>query len=207
MDRGKESRSLPSPRIRNRTPLRYYGKGTFYERVNLVFRVLGHSGGLDQDQILCLFADLDLFRWQEDEEGSDFLIAPRIQLEAELVCRRRLTLDQEIERLLDLIGCVRSAVDQRVERSFLLDLLFRIDRNGPRKEAYSSGYLRFADALKELRERNRISDPDLVLRECVFRRRAVLQTQNDREADGTGDEGLAILDEARDNDRENAASD
>ncbi len=166
--------------------------------VNLVFRVLGHSGGLHQDQILYLLADLDLFRWQEDEEGSDFLIAPRIQLEAELVCRRRLTLDQEIERLLDLIGCVRSGVDRRVERSFLLDLLFRIDRNGPRKEAYRSGYLRFAEALKELREHNRISDPDLVLRECVFRRRAVRQSQSEGDADRTDDERLAILDEARD---------
>ena len=166
--------------------------------VNLVFRVLGHSGGLHQDQILYLLADLDLFRWQEDEEGSDFLVAPRIQLEAELICRRRLTLDQEIERLLALIGSVRSGVDQRVERSFLLDLLFRIDRNGPRKEAYRSGYLRFADALKKLREHNRISDPDLVLRECVFRRRAVRQSQSDGDANRTDDARLAILDEARD---------
>ena len=166
--------------------------------VNLVFRVLGHSGGLHQDQILYLLADLDLFRWQEDEEGSDFLVAPRIQLEAELVCRRRLTLDQEIERLLALIGSVRPGVDQRLERSFLLDLLFRIDRNGPRKEAYRSGYLRFADALKELREHNRVSDPDLVLRECVFRRRAVRQSQSDGDANRTDDVRLAILDEARD---------
>ena len=98
------------------------------------------------DQIIYLLADLDLFRWDEDGEGSDFLISPRIQLEAELICRRRLSPDQEIERLIDLIGSVRFGVDKRAEHTFLLDLLFMIDRNGPRKEAYRSGYLRFADA-------------------------------------------------------------
>ena len=166
--------------------------------VNLVFRVLGQTGGLHQDQILYLLSDLDLFRWQGDEEGTDFVIAPRIQLEAELVCRRRLTQEQEIDRLMDLIEHVRPGVDQLAERSFLLDLLFRVDRNGPRQDAYSNGYLRFADALKKLREHNRISDPDLVLRECVFRRRAVRRLQDDGDANRTANEQLAILNEARD---------
>ena len=166
--------------------------------VNLVFRVLGQTGGLHLDQIIYLLSELDLFRWREDEEGSDFLISPRIQLEAELICKERLTPDQEIERLLDLIGGVRYGLDQKSERSFLLDLLFKIDRNGPLKEAYRSGYLRFADALKELREHNRISDPDLVLRECVFRRRAVFRSPSDCDANRTDDERFAILDEARD---------
>ena len=166
--------------------------------VNLVFRVLGQADGLHSDQIHYLFDGLDLFRWREDEEGSDFLIAPRIQLEAELICRRKLSPDQEIERLIDLISSIRLGVDQRAERTFLLDLLFKIDRNGPRKEAYSAGYLRFADALKKLREHNKIFDPDIVLRECVFRRRAVRQLQNDYNANRPDDERLAILDEARD---------
>ena len=89
-------------------------------------------------------------------------------------------------------------MDQRAEHTFLLDLLFMIDRNGPRKEAYRSGYLRFADALKQLREHNRVSDPDLVLRECVFRRRAVFRSQSDCDDNRTEDERFAILDEARD---------
>ena len=165
--------------------------------VNLIFRLLGQAGGLHLDQITYLLADLDLFRWIDDQEGADFLISPRIQLEAELICRRRLTPEQEIDRLLDLIGSVRFGLDQSAERSFLLNLLFMI-RNGPRKEAYRSGYLRFADALKQLREQNRISDPDLVLPECVFRRRAVSRSQSDYDADRTDDERLAILDEARD---------
>ncbi len=171
------------------------GRLSCWVPVNLLFRVLGQTSELHLDQIIYLLSDLDLFRWLEDEEGSDFLISPRIRLEAELICERRLTPDQEIERLLDLIGSIRSGVDESTERSFLLDLLFKIDRNGPRKEAYRPGYLQFADALKKLREQNRISDPDLVLRECVFRRRAV---QGDRDTNRTDDERFAILDEARD---------
>ena len=162
--------------------------------VNLLFRMLGQTSELNLDQITYLLADLDLFRWRGDEEGSDFLISPRIQLEAELICRRRLSTEQEIERLLDLINWVRPGVDQSTERLFLLDLLFKIDRNGPRGGAYRSGYLRFANTLKQLREHNRLFDPDLVLRECVFRRREVFDWDDRR----TDDERFAILDEARD---------
>ena len=76
--------------------------------VNLLFRVLGHASRLHPEQFSHLLGDLDIFRWRQDEEGSDFLIAPRIQLEAELICRRRLTPEQEIERLIELIR-VRSS--------------------------------------------------------------------------------------------------
>ena len=165
--------------------------------INLVLRALGQTDGLHTSQISYLLGDLDLFRWDEDAEGSDFLVSPRLQLEADLVCRRRLTADQEISRLIDLIQYVRVGVDQRAERSFLLDLLFKIDRNGPRGEAYSPGYLRIADALKQLREQNGIADADLVLRECVFRRRAVFQLQAES-GSSKAEEQLAILDVARD---------
>lgn len=166
--------------------------------VNLLFRVLGHASRLHPEQFSHLLGDLDIFRWRQDEEGSDFLISPRIQLEAELICRRRLTQDQEIERLIELIRGVRLGVDRGIEKSFLLGLLFKLGRNGPRQEAYRSGYVRFANALKELREHNGVSDPNIVLQECVFRRRAVFQPQSDRDVDGTDDGRLAILDEARD---------
>ena len=166
--------------------------------VNLLFRVLSHAGRLHPEQFSHLLGDLDLFRWRQDEEGSDFLISPRIQLEAELICRRRLTPDQEIERLIELIRGVRLGVDRGIEKSFLLDLLFKLGRNGPRQEAYRSGYLRFADALKELREHNGVFDADIVLRECVLRHHAVSQSQGGPDSGGTENEHLAILDEARD---------
>ena len=165
--------------------------------VNLVLRALGHGGGLRQEQLIHLFRDLDLFRWQADEEGSDYLIAPRIQLEARLICQRRLTTEQEIERLLDLVGCVRLGVDQNTERSFLLDLLYRVDRDGPCGETYRTGYLRFADALEQLRQHHKIWDPDVILRECVFRRRAVFHLQTQLEADQPNRQQITILDDAR----------
>ena len=158
--------------------------------VDLVFRTLGRSDALGLDQIVHLFSHLDLFRWKQDEEGSDFLIAPRLQLEADLICKRRLTTALEIERLVDLIRSARPGINRRTERSFLLNLLYMLDRGGPRGEAYQSGYLQFADALKQLRERHRLTDPDLVLRECVLRRRAVFQ--DDYHAVSSEDERLAI---------------
>lgn len=166
--------------------------------VNLLFRVLGHDSRLHSEQFSHLLGDLDLFRWKQDEEGSDFLISPRIQLEAELVCDWRLTPEQEIERLIELIRGVRFGVDRGNEKSFLLDLMFKLDRNRREKDAYGCGYLRFANALKELREQNGIFDADIVLRECVLRRRAVVRSQSELDVDGTDDERLAILDEARD---------
>ena len=147
--------------------------------VNLVFRTLGTGEYLDLQQILHLFGDLDIFRWKTSEDGSDYLISPRIQLEAELICRRRLVLEQEISRLVELIHNVRLGVDQNAERAFLLDLLTKIVRTGPRGDIYRPGYLQVADSLKALRIRNRIFDPALVLRECVLRRQAVFTSQRD----------------------------
>ena len=165
--------------------------------VNLVFRLLRQTDALYLNQIIHLFADLDLFRWRQDEEGAAHSIAPRLQLEAELICERRLPSDLEIERIADLIRSARPGIDQPTERSFLLTMLYMIDRHGPRRSAYRDGYLRFADSLKHLRERHRMSHPDLVLRECVLRRRAVRQSQGDYDSDHTEDERLAILDKAR----------
>ena len=166
--------------------------------VNLVFRLLSQTDTLELDQIIHLFSDLDVVKWTEDEEGTNYLIAPRLQLEADIICRRRLTPDQEVERIVDLIHSSRPGIDQGAERLFLLNLLYMIDQDDSRKSAYESGYLQFADALKRLREHYRLSHPDLVLRECVLRRRAVLHAQGECDADTTNDHLLAILDEARD---------
>ena len=166
--------------------------------VNLTFRALGQTDSANIEHILHLFADIDLFRWRMSEDGSDYLISPRIQLEAELICRRRLGPEQEIDRLIDIIRCVRLGVDHNAERSFLLDLLTKIVRNGPRGAAYRPGYLRVADSLRELREHGRIFEPTLVLRECVLRRQAVFSAQHNDVEDRTDEERFSILDDARD---------
>jgi hypothetical protein len=169
---------------------------------NLVMRVLGQSThSIEIDQVVHLFADLDLFRWRAaDSEGSDLLISPRIQLEAELICRRRMgDRAQETQRLIELIRCVKpTGVDRTAERNFLLDLLQKLDREGPRGNEYRSGYLAFADALQDLRERNGVLDAALMVRECVFRRQAVWSLDGrDPVEERTEEERLDILNTAR----------
>lgn len=160
--------------------------------VDLLFRKLSQFDRLEIGQIVRLFSHLDLFRWKQNEEGSDYLIAPRNRLEAYLICKRRLMADQQIDRLVELIHSARPGIEKRAERVFLLNLLFMIDRGGAGAGGYQAGYLRFADALRHLRERYKMTDPDLILRECVLRRRAV------QAPDRTEGQRLAILDEARD---------
>jgi hypothetical protein len=145
--------------------------------LNLLLRVLnGKELRLEPTQILHLFKDLDLFRWREyGQEGNDYAIAPRIQLEAELICRRRLAdTSKEIECLIDLIRGVRAfGVDRSSERQFLIDLLDKMDRDGPRGDVYSIGYRAIADALRSLRISNLVVDATLMLQESFFYRRAI----------------------------------
>lgn len=172
--------------------------------VNLLIRVLRGGGGfLDIGQIGDLFRELDLFRWRmTDSEGSDLLIAPRLQLEAELICRRRLAdIDREIDCLVELIEGVRANdVDKSAEIHFLLDLLQKLDKNGPRKDAYASGYDRIAESLTTLRIRHQVRDASLMLQESAFRRAAI--SWHDRFASPRADllpddVRYRLLDEAR----------
>ncbi|MES2298967.1 MAG: hypothetical protein V4582_18115 [Pseudomonadota bacterium] len=145
--------------------------------VNLVIRALkALTAGLDIAQISYLFGELDLFRWRmADAEGNDLLVQPRLQLEAELICKRRLaSVDREIECIAQLIGAVRStAVDRSAELDFLLDLLSKLHRDGPRSKAYETGYLSIAHTLTRLRSMHRVEDSRLILQESAFRRAAV----------------------------------
>lgn len=168
--------------------------------LNLLIRVLGKSGArLEPTQIIHIFDTLDLFRWKGmSPEGADLSIMPRIQLEAELLCRTRLG-DKavEVQRIVELIRGVRpTGVDRAVERGFLLDLMQKLDRDGPRQDAYATGYLDFAHALMDLRRQNGVIDAAIMLRECVFRRQAIFSQSKDVSA-LSNDERLKILEEAR----------
>ena len=165
--------------------------------MNLILRLLSDDESLDADLIKFLFSDLDLLRTIQDREGSDYLLAPRLQLEADLICRRRLTPAIEIDRLTDLILNAKPGVDQHIERTFLLNLLYSVDRRWRRKEDYRDGYLRLANALQQRREQYGTMEPELILRECVLRRRAV-QPQGQPDSEHSVHERFAILDEARD---------
>lgn len=169
--------------------------------LNLIMRMLvSETGALAIDQIVHLFAHLDLFRWHTTQEGSDLLISPRLQLEAELICRSRLgDVAIEIDRLVELIGGVQtSGVDREVERSFLLDLLQKLDRDGPRGDAYRDGYLKFAQALTRLRTERGVLEGPLMMRESLFRRQAIWAQDGDTVRTILDDDRrLTILDEAR----------
>lgn len=171
--------------------------------INLVIRALrSKDDQFDPTQIGYLFGELDLFRWKAlDAEGSAFAVQPRLQLEAELICRKRMgDFGRELDCLLALIGAVRpTSVDERSEVQFLLDLLHKLHRDGPRKMAYRAGYLGIARALTTLREQHHVIDASLMLQESAFRREALFAADKPDEVssfipDADRDE---ILEEAR----------
>lgn len=172
--------------------------------VNLLIRALrARKGSIDLMQIGYLFRELDIFRWRmSDSEGNDLLIAPRLQLEAELICRRRLAdFDRELECIVDLIEGVRiSDIDNSAEIHFVLDLLQKLDKDGPRKDIYRNGYLRIAEALTTLRTHHHVIDASLMLQESAFRRAALLWlNHSDGEVGDLHEEKrYQILNEARD---------
>ena len=171
--------------------------------VNLVIRALrSDDSDFDPTQIGYLFRELDLFRWKlGDTEGSAFLVQPRLQLEAELICRRRMgDFERELSCLLALIGAVRAtSVDEKSELQFLLDLLHKLHRDGPRQKAYKAGYLRIGRALTDLRQRYHVLDSSILLQESAFRREALFAADKPGELSSelSEQERDLILEEAR----------
>lgn len=171
--------------------------------VNLLIRTLSlHQKGLDIVQISHLFEDIDLFRWRTaDAEGNVLLIGPRLQLEAELICQRRLAdKNKELQFLIDLIEAVRpSDVDRLSEVNFLHDLLQKLDRSGPRGDEYSDGYLEIAKALTKLRVEHKVEDASLMLQESAFRRAALWRKDRQGEENNrlSEDARYEVLNEAR----------
>lgn len=164
--------------------------------VNLLLRAIRSvNDDLDYAQILYMFDQLDLFRWKmADGEGNDLLVFPRLQLEADLICARRLAgTSREVSCIVELIRAARiSSVDATAERDFLLDLLHKMHRDGPRLKNYQKGYLDFARALTELRTRYNVRDASLMLQESAFRRDTIFIS------DGASDPDDRVPDEQRD---------
>ena len=163
--------------------------------VNLLLRAVTEEFHLiDLSTVAHLFIDMDLFRWRSaDAEGTDLLVAPRLTLEAQLICRRRLGgADTEGLRLLDLIGAVRAGFEREHEVRFLLNLLQQIGADGSRGHRYKTSYVQIARKLTELRERYDVLHASLMLQESVFRRSAVrARVVDERDC-------LTLLEEARD---------
>lgn len=164
---------------------------------NLLWRLTANrpSTSLSPGAALEVFGSLDLFRWDwADDEHNELLIGPRLRLEAELICARRLGSPQkEADCIIELIGAIRSTgVDREHERRFLLNVLRRVGPHGPRQNDYGAAYVRIGRALTELRTRFGVFDPSVVLQESTFRRYAV------RESTVEDDARMTLLTEARD---------
>lgn len=163
---------------------------------NLLWRITASrpSTSLSPSDTFKVFGGLDLFRWDwADDEHNELLIRPRLTLEAQLICARRLgNPEKEADCIVELIGAIRSVgVDRDHERRFLLDVLRRIGPYGPRQDHYRSAYVRIGEALTELRTRFGVIDASVVLQESVFRRHAV------RMAAVEEDRRMTLLTEAR----------
>ena len=165
--------------------------------LNLLFRLTtdDHSFSSLTD-VAEVFGGLDLFRWEwADDEHNELLVRPRLALEAELICHRRLGDPQrEAECIIDLIGAIRSiGVDREHERRFLFNALRQIGPKGPRGNVYRSSYVSIGETLTDLRMRFGVVHPSIILQESAFRRHAV------REAAVEEDEAkMTLLTEARD---------
>jgi hypothetical protein len=167
--------------------------------VNLVLRAVTRDATqsqrpLDLDAIRALFESHDLFRWRlDDEEGNELLVGARLQLEAELICNRRLGgATGEARRLSELIrAAVRAGTEWNSETKYLVDVVHAVGPDGPFKERYSESYSEVARTLSVLRTGAGVENARLMLQEATLRRHYVRLHQPDPTLKA------ALLDEAR----------
>lgn len=168
--------------------------------VNLLLRAVKDQSmnsdySVDLTTIRDLFEGHDLFRWRlDDEEGQELLVGARLQLEAELICNRRLGgASGEASRLVELINvAVRAGSERNSETRFLVDLIHAFGPDGPFKERYSASYATLARALTQLRTKSGVENARLMLQEATLRRHYVRLNSTDPSEKAT------LLDEARD---------
>lgn len=166
--------------------------------VNLLLRTvtdsaLNSEGGIGIDVIRSLFEDQDIFRWRfGDDEGEELLVSARLQLEAELICNRRMGGPLgEAARLLQLIRVsYRAGPEGHEETKFLADIVYAMGPDGPFAERYKDSYAELARALTTLRERHGVLNARLILQEATLRRTYI------RTHEVPADEKATLLDEA-----------
>ena len=161
---------------------------------NLLLRLTTDGNSMSLTEVSDIFGGLDLFRWIMDGENNELLVGPRLALEAELICRRRLGgAEREAEQIITLIGAIRGVgVERDHEKRFLFKILRQVGPNGPRGSRFRAAYVRIAKTLTDLRTRYGVIDASLVLQESAFRRHAV------REGAVKPEVIMALLTEARD---------
>jgi hypothetical protein len=156
-------------------------------------KALTSEEGVGIDVIRDLFQDQDMFRWYfGDDEGEELLVGARLQLEAELICNRRMGGPQgETVRLLELVrSSYRAGPEGHEETKFLTDIVYAMGPDGPFSERYKDSYADLARALSTLRERNGVFNARLMLQEATLRRHYIRTNTVPRE------EKTILLDEA-----------
>ncbi|HKH43162.1 MAG TPA: hypothetical protein VKM72_00700 [Thermoanaerobaculia bacterium] len=158
--------------------------------LNLLMRAIG--GGDNLTDVANLFSGIDLFRWSPNED-DDIFVHPRLRVEAELICARRLgTSRAETEVALQLIANANPGSYGSCERRFVLDLVHKLGPDGLLGQRYAASYLHIARALTTLRTKTGTLDPSLMLQEATLRRRVFRDAPAEVDADSA-----AVLEEAR----------
>ena len=158
--------------------------------INLLMRAVGGSENVGD--VATLFSDIDLFRWSPHDE-SDVYVRPRLRLEADLICARRLgTAQAEIKIALRLLENANPTAFDDCERRFVLNLVQRLGPDGPNGPRYASYYIQIARALSELRKKRGFLDASLMLQEATLRRRVFRDAAEAKELDA-----VQVLEEAR----------
>jgi hypothetical protein len=167
--------------------------------VNLLLRAVLSEGLAERSSnnielVRELFEGQDIFRWRfADDQGEELLVGARLQIEAELVCNRRLGGPiGEAARLVELIRCaVRAGAEDNEETKFLIDLVYALGPDGPFGERYRDSYAEIARTLTSLRKRHGVLNARLILQEATLRRHHVRTHSLD------ADQKATLLDEAR----------
>ncbi len=158
--------------------------------IDVLMRAIG--GTENRTNIGTLFGRIDLFRWSTDDQ-DDVFIHPRLRIEAELICARRLGTSQaEAEVAIRLLNSASPSSYGSCERRFVLDLVHRLGPDGPYGFRYARQYLDIARALTEMRTRRGVIDPSLMLQEATLRRRLLRDAPTLAEVDPA-----VVLEEAR----------
>lgn len=170
--------------------------------INLLLRAVkgeaSNGMAIDLELIRELFEGHDLFRWRfDDEEGGELVVGARLQLEAELICSRRMGgAAAEAKRIIELIlAAVRAGPEGEGETRFVADLVFALGPDGPSKDRYAESYAEVARALTQLRELRGVENARLMLQEATLRRHYIrLQSAGPR---FSSELKTQLLDEAR----------
>jgi len=161
--------------------------------IDILMRAVGGSDNISD--IGTLFGKIDLFRWSLDNQ-DDIFIHPRLRIEAELICARRLgTAQAEAEVAIRILNSANPSSYRSYERRFILDFVHSLGPDGPYGQRYSQYYLEIARALTELRTRKGFVDPSLMLQEATLRRSFIREARNSLPIPGI--DPADVLEEAR----------